>query len=95
MCVFVVIFNEIGRNLCIFRANMVEIPEIVTRTFFKIFWVILPMALLFALLMSLQCALNVWRSKAKNTSLKMWNMHTVLQCMHPHTKNCVFQKYGV
>ena len=25
----------------------------------------------------------------------MWNMHTVLQCIHPHTKNCVFQKNSV
>ena len=70
MCVFVVIFNEIGRNLCMFRANMVEIPESVTRIFFEIFWVTLPMILLFALLMSLQCALNVWRSKAKNTEFE-------------------------
>ena len=70
MCVFVVVFNEIGRILCIFRANMVEIPEIVTRLFFKIFWVILPMALLFALLMSLQCPFCVWRRKAKNTEFE-------------------------
>ena len=63
MCVFVVVFNEIGHNLCVFRANMVEIPEIVTRIFLKIFWVILPMALLFALF-----AVCVW---SQRHSLKM------------------------
>ena len=47
-----------------------EISEIVANIFFEIIWVILPMALLFALLMSLQCAFCVWRCKARNTEFE-------------------------
>ena len=64
---------------------MVEIPEIVTRIFFEIFWVTLPMILLFALLLSLQCAVCVWSRRAKNTEfedLEMARCNTVYTSTH-------------